>query len=105
MRLLHYGLLCFLTLTIVAALKAVGIILSVSLLIAPGAIAFLITKKFWSMMLASVAIAVAGGFLGVYVSFFLDSSPGATIVLFFTLMFAAVFLIKGVQSYRVRYAA
>ncbi|AHF79332.1 Iron ABC transporter permease component (plasmid) [Sodalis praecaptivus] len=104
-RLLHYGLLCFLALTIVAALKAVGIILSVSLLIAPGAIAFLITKKFWSMMLASVAIAVAGGFLGVYVSFFLDSSPGATIVLFFTLMFAAVFLIKGVHSYRVRYAA
>ncbi|MFT4464938.1 MAG: metal ABC transporter permease [Sodalis sp. (in: enterobacteria)] len=103
--LLHYGLLCFLALTIVAALKAVGIILFVSLLIAPGAIAFLITKKFWSMMLASVVIAVAGGFLGVYVSFFLDSSPGAPIVLFFTLMFAALFLIKGVQSYRIRYAA
>ena len=40
-RLLHYGLLCLISLTIVAALKAVGIILAISLLIAPGAIAFL----------------------------------------------------------------
>lgn len=35
-RWLHYGLLCMVSLTIVATLKAVGIILSISLLIAPG---------------------------------------------------------------------
>lgn len=40
-RLMHYGLLCMVSLTIVATLKAVGIILSISLLIAPGAIAVL----------------------------------------------------------------
>nr|WP_284709657.1 metal ABC transporter permease [Escherichia coli] len=33
-------------LTIVATLKAVGIILSISLLIAPGAIAVLLTQRF-----------------------------------------------------------
>ena len=35
-RLLHYGLLCILSLTIVSALKAVGIILTIALLIAPA---------------------------------------------------------------------
>ncbi|MDI4659099.1 metal ABC transporter permease, partial [Xanthobacter autotrophicus] len=48
--LLHYGLLVMLSLTIVAALKAVGIILAVSLLIAPGAIAFLVTRRFGVML-------------------------------------------------------
>ena len=38
---LHYGLLAMMSLTIVATLSAVGIILSIGLLIAPGAIAFL----------------------------------------------------------------
>ncbi|EME6282596.1 iron/manganese ABC transporter permease subunit SitD, partial [Escherichia coli] len=45
-RWLHYGLLCMVSLTIVATLKAVGIILSISLLIAPGAIAVLLTQRF-----------------------------------------------------------
>ena len=35
-RLLHYGLLAILSLTIVGALKAVGIILAIAMLIAPG---------------------------------------------------------------------
>ncbi len=34
--LLHYGMLCMIALTIVATLQSVGIILSISLLIAPG---------------------------------------------------------------------
>jgi manganese/iron transport system permease protein len=44
-RFLHYSLLIILSLTIVAALKVVGMILVISLLIAPGAIAYLLTKK------------------------------------------------------------
>lgn len=38
--LLHYGLLCMIALTIVATLKSVGIILSISLLIAPAPLRF-----------------------------------------------------------------
>ncbi len=38
--LLHYGLLCMIALTIVATLKSVGIILSISLLIAPAQLPF-----------------------------------------------------------------
>ena len=55
-RWLHYGLLCMVSLTIVATLKAVGIILSISLLIAPGAVAVLITRRFHMALLVAVAV-------------------------------------------------
>ncbi|MEP9372265.1 metal ABC transporter permease [Mesorhizobium sp. KR1-2] len=91
-RLLHYGLLAVLSLTIVGALKAVGIILAVAMLIAPGAIAFLITRRFSQMMAISVLVAVVASFLGVYLSFFIDSAPAPTIVLLMSLAFVAAFL-------------
>lgn len=86
-KLLHYGLLGLISLTIVGALQAVGIILSIAMLIAPGAIAFLLTRRFATMLSVSVAIAVTGSVLGVYLSFFLDSAPAPTIVLLLSLVF------------------
>ena len=86
-KLLHYGLLGLISLTIVGALQAVGIILAIAMLIAPGAIAFLLTRRFATMLLASVAIAVTGSLLGVYLSFFLDSAPAPTIVLLLSIGF------------------
>ena len=50
-RALHYGLLILLSLTIVGALKAVGIILVIAMLVAPGAIAYLLTDSFERMLL------------------------------------------------------
>ncbi|MFA7415623.1 MAG: metal ABC transporter permease [Rhizobium sp.] len=89
---LHYGLLVVLSLTVVGALKAVGIILAVAMLIAPGAIAFLITRRFQAMLLAAVLIAVSASLFGIYLSFFLDSAPAPTIVLLMTAMFILAFL-------------
>jgi manganese/iron transport system permease protein len=88
-RLLHYGLLCLVSLTIVGALKAVGIILAIGMLIAPGAIAFVLTRQFGTMLIISVAVAVTASFLGVYLAFFLDSAPAPTIVLVLSVIFAA----------------
>ena len=92
-RLLHYGLLAILSLIIVGALKAVGIILAIAILIAPGAIAFLLTRDFSSMLIVAVVVAVLSSGLGVYGSFFIDSAPAPTIVLLMTLMFIAAFII------------
>ncbi len=90
-RLLHYGLLALISLTIVGALKAVGIILAIALLISPGAIAYLITRSFERMLVVSMAIAVGSSVLGVYASFFIDSAPAPTIVLLMSLQFVAAF--------------
>jgi len=96
-RLLHYGLLCLISLTIVGVLKAVGIILAIAMLIAPGAIAFLLIRKFSTMMLLAAAIAVFASFFGVYLSFFIDSAPAPTIVLLMTVMFLAAFAYSAQQ--------
>ncbi|ABM44924.1 hypothetical protein X471_01020 [Bartonella bacilliformis str. Heidi Mejia] len=89
---LHYTLLTLISLTIVAALKAVGIILVVSLLIAPGAIAYLVTKRFFSMVWIAIFIAAFSSFLGIYLSLFIGSDSASTIVLVLTLIFIAIFV-------------
>jgi len=93
-RLLHYGLLSILSLTIVGALKAVGIIIAIAMLIAPGAIAFLLTDRFDRMLMLAVAIAVLASFFGVYLAFFLDSAPAPTIVLLMSMTFIAAYFIS-----------
>ncbi|QDO84968.1 metal ABC transporter permease [Shewanella psychropiezotolerans] len=98
--LLHYGLLSILSLTIVGALKAVGMILVVAMLIAPGATAFLLTRKFQSMMLIALLISTLTSFLGVYLSFFIDSAPAPTIIMLMTLIFICVFFYSGYQTKR-----
>lgn len=90
--LLHYGLLALISLTVVGALKAVGLILAIAMLIAPGAIAFLLTRRFSAMLAVAVLVAAAGSFIGVYASFFIDSAPAPTIVLTLSLAFMAAFL-------------
>ena len=97
---IHYGLLIILSLTIVSALKAVGIILTIALLIAPGAIAFLLTKRFETMLAVSVIVATLSSFFGVYTSFYLDSAPAPTIVLIMTIIFIGAFIISTQKAKR-----
>lgn len=92
-NLLHYGLLAIISLTIVGALKAVGIILAIALLISPGAIAFLLTRSFEKMMIYAVLIAISSALLGIYISFFIDSAPAPTIVLIMSIEFIVVFTV------------
>jgi len=98
--LLHYGLLCLISLTIVGALKAVGLILAIAMLIAPGAVAFLLARTFGAMLMVSMAVAVGASLLGVYLSFFLDSAPAPTIVLLMSLVFIAAFVRSSLATTR-----
>ena len=80
-KLLHYGLLALLSITIVASLKAVGIILVVAMLIAPGAIGFLLAKRFETMLVIAISVAIASGVLGTLISFSINGATGPCIVL------------------------
>lgn len=97
-NLLYFGLLASVSLTVVAALKAVGIILAIAFLVGPGATAFLLTKRFGAMMLLSVLVALASSLIGIYASFFLDSAPAPTIVLVMTGFFIAAFLRQALSA-------
>lgn len=88
---LHYGLLSALSLAIVSTLSATGLILAIGLLIAPGAIAFLLVRTFGRMLLVSIAVCMGAMLLGTYVSFFLDSAPAPTIILILTAIFLLAF--------------
>jgi manganese/iron transport system permease protein len=90
-RVLHYGLLIFLSLTIVASLKAVGIILVIAMLVAPGAIAYLLTDSFERMLLIATAVAVGSSAVGTLVSFHIDGATGACIVLIQMAVFLLAF--------------
>ncbi|NOG31025.1 metal ABC transporter permease [Halomonas sp. TBZ9] len=83
----HYGLILLLTLTIVASLETVGIILVVAMLITPGATAHMLTDRFATMLWLSVAVGVSSAVLGLWLSVVLDVASGGSIVLVATGLF------------------
>lgn len=91
-KLLHYGLLALLSITIVASLKAVGIILVVAMLIAPGAIGFLLAKRFEAMLAIAMTVAIGSGVLGTLISFAINGATGPCIVLIQTGVFLLALL-------------
>jgi manganese/iron transport system permease protein len=90
--LLRYGLLTALSLVIVVSIKAVGVILIVAMLIAPGATGYLAADRFGRMLVIAVAAAELSSLGGVLLSFHLDASPGACIVLTQAAIFLAALL-------------
>jgi len=101
-RVLHYGLLVLLSLTIVASLKAVGIILVIAMLIAPGATAYLLTDSFGRMLVIAVAVAAVAALSGTLISFHIDAATGACIVLVQACLFALAFLFAPKRGVLVR---
>jgi len=97
-KVLHYGLLAVLSLVVVGALKAVGIILAVAMLVAPGAIAALLTRRFASMLAVAVAVALGCCFFGIWLSFLIDSAPAPTIVLLMASLFVLAFLTRMIRD-------
>jgi manganese/iron transport system permease protein len=91
-RTLHYGLLVLLALTIVSALKAVGIILVIAMLVAPGATAYLLTDRFERMLVIASVTAMVSAALGTLISFHIDGATGACIVLVQAAIFLLAFL-------------
>ena len=93
----QYSILILLSLTIVGALKAVGMILVIALLITPGAIANLITDSFKRMLLVSLLVSSITSILGVYISFYINSAPAPTIIVLLSLIFVIVFFYQNRQ--------
>jgi len=89
---LHYGLLVLLSLTIVSSIKAVGIILVIAMLIAPGATAYILSDRFEWMLVIAVVAACSSAVLGTFISFHINGATGACVVLVQALVFLAAFL-------------
>jgi manganese/iron transport system permease protein len=89
---LDYLFLALIALTIVISLQAVGIILVVAMLVTPAATAQLVTRSFGRLVLAASLVGVACPIAGLYLSYWLNSASGATIVLVESALFSVVLL-------------
>lgn len=97
-KLLDTGLMVLIGLTIVASLKAVGVILVLSLLITPPATAYLLVDRLHQMMFIGVLIGVISSISGMYLSYYFNLPSGATIVLMATFFFIISFLFSPKQG-------
>ena len=97
-------LLGLLSLAAVAGLQTVGIILVVAMLVTPGATAYLLTDRFDRMTLLAVVSSVLSSLLGVFVSYWTDSSTAGCIVLVQTAQFLFAFLFAPRHGVLRRYA-
>jgi ABC-type Mn2+/Zn2+ transport system permease subunit len=84
---MQYLLLGLIGLTVVAAIKVVGIVLVVALLVAPAATATLVTRSFRHLVLLSALLAAVASVIGLYLSFYASVPSGAATVLVSTAMF------------------
>ncbi len=79
---------------IVIGIKVIGIILISALLVIPGAIARLLTKRFYLMLIISSLSAVTSTVSGLIISYIYDLAAGGTIVIILSLIFSAAFIIR-----------
>ncbi|AYB49681.1 hypothetical protein CJJ19_09855 [Candidatus Williamhamiltonella defendens] len=75
----------------VAALQTVGAILVISMVITPGATAYLLTDRFGYLLIMAIVIGAVTSALGAYLSFYLNGSTGGIIVTLQTLFFLLTF--------------
>ncbi|MCJ7823569.1 MAG: metal ABC transporter permease [Anaerolineales bacterium] len=86
-------LLVLLAVVIVISLQAVGVALVLAMLVTPASTAYLLTKRLPNMMLLGALIGAVSSVLGLYLSFYINVSSGASIVLVATAIFALIFVV------------
>jgi manganese/iron transport system permease protein/iron/zinc/copper transport system permease protein len=86
--------------TIVASINVVGVTLIAATLIIPATTARLMTDSFSRMLVLSATLGAVSGALGMYLSYWLDISSGATIVLLESAIFVVVFAFDAITGRR-----
>jgi len=89
---IHYGLLALIAVAAVVALKAVGIVLVVAMLVTPAATAGLLVRRLHQIMLLGALLGFVSSVIGLYVSYYASVASGASIVLVATCLFGLALL-------------
>ena len=89
-RTLHYFTVWMLSLTVVASLQSVGVILVVSMLIVPASTALIISHKLRNVLLAAMGLGALSAALGLFASVLWNTAPGPAITLTATLIYLLV---------------
>ncbi len=103
-HLIHFGLMAGITLTIIASMQSVGVVLVVSLLTGPSATAYLLVKELHLMMALGAVLGVFASISGMYVSYYHNVPSGSAIVLIISGMFLLAILFSPSQGILTRRA-
>jgi len=85
---------------IIASMRILGVTLIAAAIVIPPTVARLVTDSFSRMLVVSTTLGAVNGFVGLYLSYYLDSSSGATIVLLGTLTFVVALLYASARERR-----
>jgi manganese/iron transport system permease protein len=94
---IHFGFMAAVTLTIIASMQAVGVILVIALLVGPALTAYLLVKELHYMMGLGSGIGVLVSLAGVYISYYRNIPSGPAIVLVSSTLFVGVLLLSSFQ--------
>ncbi|NIW46877.1 MAG: metal ABC transporter permease [Gammaproteobacteria bacterium] len=89
-----YLLSVLIALTVVVAIKVVGIVLVAAFLVIPAATARLLSRTFHTMTVFSIVIGTLSAIVGLFASYYLDVPSGATIILLQAILFFGAMLLK-----------
>ena len=92
-----YLLSILIAVTVVVAIKVVGIVLIAAFLVIPAATARLLTRTFKMMTIFSIAIGIMSALIGLVASYYLDIPSGATIILFQAILFFAAMMLTALM--------
>jgi manganese/iron transport system permease protein len=95
---IHFGLMAGITLTIIASMQSVGVVLVVSLLTGPAATAYLLVKELHLMMSLGAMIGIIASVSGMYVSYYQNVPSGSAIVLIISGLFLLALLFSPSQG-------
>jgi ABC-type Mn2+/Zn2+ transport system permease subunit len=85
-------LVVLIVLSMVASLQAVGVLLSLGLLILPAATMYLLTDSFGKMCWGGASIGMFGAVAGLLLSYYANVPSGPAIVFVLGLLFAGAYL-------------
>ena len=91
---MEYVLLALLALVIVLSVQAAGIVLVMAMLVTPAATAYLLVRRFVTMMAVGAALGALAAIVGLYLSFHLDLPSGPAMTLVATAFFALAALVS-----------
>lgn len=86
--------------TITVTMNVLGVTLIAATLVIPPVIARLLTDSFGRMLWISVGTGTLSGFVGVYASYYLNWSSGASVVICASILFVVAFLVAELRGRR-----
>ena len=95
---LYVGLMAVTTLTIIASMQAVGVVLVIALLVGPALSAYLLVRELHQMMMLGSVLGAMVSTTGVYFSYYTELPSGPSIVLVSSFLFILVLLFSPSQG-------